>query len=346
LRTLPSEVIYAFLATPVVIQPIVNPDFFREPLRSLLLEVAANYVPASAIALGLVLVYVGPWPGLVARLPRKAGRLAAHVLMCAAIAALAGVVVRPLHMLLIGESIPALPYAQRNVGFTCLLVLPALLLDAHRARARDAERKVFELEHAALKAELDALRSRTEPHFLFNALNTIASLVRDDAALAERVVLDLASVLRFAVESARSETVTLDKELAIVDAYLAISGARFGDRLVYTLDVPSDARHIAVPPFVLQPLVENAVLHGIGSRVKGGCVRVEAVLLRAHLALRVEDDGPGLGHSSHRGSGTSLTALARRLVLVYGEAASLVQYTPVGGGFGVELRVPLGAVTP
>jgi two-component system sensor histidine kinase AlgZ len=171
-------------------------------------------------------------------------------------------------------------------------------------------------------------------------LNTIGSLMREDADLAERTLHRLAEILRYALASTRTERVLLRNELAVVEAYLELERARFGERLRYELDVAKDAQRAQVAPFLLQPLVENAVLHGIAGRAKGGTLQITARVSDARLVLRVEDDGPGPGASTHRGSGTSMEDLERRLELLYGGDATLVTRAAERGGFAVELTLP------
>lgn len=334
---LPREVGIVLLAAPVVIPPVTNPDYFTEPVRQLLVEMAGNYVPAVAIWLGLEALYRTPMPGWVLRVVPL--RLAVHIGLCAAVAGLASAVVYPVHLWAIGDHVPFGVYLQRNVGFTALAAVPALLLQEHRVRIREAERRAWALGQAASNAELEALKSRTQPHFLFNALNTVASLVRDDPDLAERTVHRLAGLLRYGLESARTERVTLARELEAAEAWLDVQQARFGARLRYTFDVDPEVRNVSVAPLLLQPLVENAVLHGVSGRATGGTIRVSATRVDGGLVLRVTDDGPGPGGSTHRGSGTSLADLRRRLALLHGDSGSLV--TGADGGFTAELRLPI-----
>ncbi len=122
--------------------------------------------------------------------------------------------------------------------------------------------------------------------------------------------------------------------------YLEMEALRFGERLRYEIAVPDDLGHLAVPPLILQPLVENAVLHGIGPRTEGGTLRVTAAQSDDVLHLTVEDDGPGPGQSLHRGSRTSLDDLAQRLELLYGGVAQLESGRGHDGGFHVHIRVP------
>jgi two-component system LytT family sensor kinase len=147
-------------------------------------------------------------------------------------------------------------------------------------------------QHAATVAELRALRAQINPHFLFNALTLLAERVRAQPG-AERLVLNLAEIFRFALESTQHDTVPLRAELAAIEAYLQIEGERFGHLLRWTIDVPDDLRDTPIPPMVLQPLVENAIRHGLAATPNGGTVRVIASHTGASVLLTVADDGAG-----------------------------------------------------
>lgn len=325
---LPREMVWALLAAPILVQPVVNAEFFTDPIAQTASEAAGNFVPALAIVLVLLGLYrwVVPSPS----------PLAVHVAFCAAGAAFASAVVHSLH----AADTPLVVYLQRNVGLTCLVVVPALALQDRRARAHAAERRALEEQQSALRVQL---ASRTQPHFLFNVLNTIASFVRDDPGLAERTIQRLSDVLRHALDSSRRETVPLARELEVVEDYLEIQKARFGPRLRFELTAGSGVGVLPIPPFLVQPLVENAVLHGVASRTEGGTLRVSAFRHHDVLEVRVDDDGPGPGRSTHRGSGTSLEDLARRVALVYGPAGSFETSANDDGGFCARLRLPIAA---
>ena len=162
---------------------------------------------------------------------------------------------------------------------------------AHYLSVLEADQARTARNHATL-AELRSLRAQINPHFLFNALTLLAEKVRQLPA-AERLVLNLADVFRFALESTQRDSVPLRAELATVRAYLEIQAERFGDRLRWTIDAPDAVLEANVPPMVLQPLVENAVTHGISARPEGGTVRVIAAETGGRLRLTVSDDGVG-----------------------------------------------------
>jgi signal transduction histidine kinase len=212
-----------------------------------------------------------------------------------------------------------------------------------RERAQAAEARIKDHEAARLQARLSALTSEMNPHLLFNALNTVASLVHSDPERAEEVVLQLSALYHGLLRSSGAATHDLFDEVALCEAYLRLEQARFGERLQADVGVDPaiESRLIAVPILVLQPFVENAVTHGISSRARGGRVSVSASLRGAHVELRVEDDGVGFGQSTHRGSGKAMTNCRDRLRLAYGERASLDVSDREGGGTRVVVSIPV-----
>jgi signal transduction histidine kinase len=205
-----------------------------------------------------------------------------------------------------------------------------------------------ELGSAALAAELaearlGALRAQLHPHFVFNALNSVAMLVRghrNDAAV--DAIARLSDLLRDTLQDDARAEVTLDEELAFVRRYLAIEALRFGDRLRVTFDVPPALGDARVPRLVLQPLVENAIRHGLGRRAAAGRVTIAALRDDERLLLTVRDDGPGLhGESSAGADGVGLANTRNRLAALYGDRASLALATAAEGGAVVTVSLPL-----
>ena len=207
--------------------------------------------------------------------------------------------------------------------------------------ARDVEQRNAELQRLALEAQLTALAAELRPHFLFNALNNLAELVHQDPTRAETMLLHLSSLLQATLAAGRQRTVSLAEELQHMDDYLALQQMRFDDRLQVMRSVDASALAARVPPMLLQPLVENAVVHGIEGRVGASLLQVT---VRAHpgtLEVQVDDDGPGPAGSPHRGTGTGLRNVRERLAALYGEAAEAVLSERPGGGARVLLRLPL-----
>jgi two-component system sensor histidine kinase LytS len=191
-----------------------------------------------------------------------------------------------------------------------------------------------------------ALQAQMEPHFVFNALNTIASLVRTDPDRARSLVLAFADYVRSKL-ARPAEFVTLEEELRHVQSYLDLEQARFGDQLVVTIDVPPDARAVRMPPFLVQPLVENAVKHGKAARPLRLIVR--ARVRRGRLRLTVRDDGRGIareaiervlepGVSERDGTGLGLASVHHRLTAFYGKGVKLRSFP---FGTVVRLEVPV-----
>jgi LytS/YehU family sensor histidine kinase len=176
---------------------------------------------------------------------------------------------------------------------------------------------------------------------LFNSLNSIAALVEDDPKAGETAILSLARMFRYVLEGSRSTLVRLGDELDFVQNYLAMEALRFGKRLTFSLAIDAALHDTPVPPLFLQPLVENAVRHGMQAR-SNGRVEVSAERTNGVLILTVDDDGPGPEASSHRGAGTSHETLRARLTLLFGERASLSTGVSPLGGFRAEVRVPWG----
>src|SRR6185436_5882709 len=162
-------------------------------------------------------------------------------------------------------------------------------------RAREAERTALEAVVAGREAELRALRAQLHPHFLFNSLNSINALVGQDPEGARRMCQTLGDFLRGTLNLANRERVPLSEELSLVERYLAIERVRFGERLGVEWTVEPGAERCLVPPLLLQPLVENAIKHGVSDRIEGGVIRVEARRVGEHLKLAIEnpvDDMP------------------------------------------------------
>jgi len=227
---------------------------------------------------------------------------------------------------------------QVGAVITLLTMMGSITIDRLRERVRAVELREQAAQQALLQAQLDSLRARIDPHFLFNALNTVASLVEEDPEAAVEAVERLSELLRHSLQEARHDRVVLRRELEAVRGYLALEQLRFGERLRSRVEVAPELLAAAVPPFVLQPLVENAIKHGIAPRRDGG--RVDVTIRREgdHLHVRVEDDGPG--HSAASGTQVGHQDLRRRLALLYGERARFTAGPGPEGGYRVDLTLP------
>jgi len=199
------------------------------------------------------------------------------------------------------------------------------------------------LREEAARAELSALQARINPHFFFNTLNTISALAEDDPRRAAEIVQTLAELFRYTFKVAESGPVPLAEELDFVGRYLTIEQARFGDRLRVVRDVDEAALSVPVPGLILQPLVENAVGHGIAPLRHGGTVRIAARCGEGMLVVEVADDGRGLppGRDPVR-EGHGLDNVRQRLLTLYGEDGGL-DLGPGQGGRGTMARIRIPA---
>jgi Histidine kinase len=187
---------------------------------------------------------------------------------------------------------------------------------------RNAELRESELARALQLAELRLLKSQLNPHFLFNALNAVRSLIAEDPPRAQDAVTRLANTLRYTLSSAQDELVTLAQELEIVQDYLGIESLRLEDRLRIDCDVAADARQVRIPVMLLQTVVENAIKHGIAELPAGGVLGIHGELRDGVLLLEVENPRP-VGAERDAGEGIGLRNAAERLRLLFGGRASL-----------------------
>lgn len=218
----------------------------------------------------------------------------------------------------------------------------ALGLSLYREN-RKQSRRANRFQRRLAQLQLVTLRNQLRPHFLFNTLNGIATLMKRDAETAERMIHRLSDLLRASLASTDTEYVELQTEVSLVRHYLEIQQLRFGDRLKYTFDIPTRLRTMAVPSFCLQPLAENAVQHSLE---KSGqvAIRVTAAQDTRGLLLEIADDG--IGPDSHIRMGIGLGNTIQRLQELYGDDGDVEFYTPTEGGFAVRLWLPLTTLKP
>jgi len=201
----------------------------------------------------------------------------------------------------------------------------------------------------ATVAELNALRAQINPHFLFNALNTIVSLCRTDSEQARNLIIELSEFFRRSLKSSR-DFVTLQEELQQVDSYLTLEKARFGERLSIVKKIDEAVEDVKIPSFTLQPLVENAVKHGLLSRTNGGTITISAKQNGSIVELQVEDNGQGIPqenmkqifeHGFGKGAGVGLTNVNERLKNIYGPQYALRIDSTEGKGTIIYISIPL-----
>jgi hypothetical protein len=208
---------------------------------------------------------------------------------------------------------------------------------------RDREVRAATLERDAATARLEALSARLQPHFLFNALNTISSIVYDDPVAADDLIGRLGELLRRALQTSERQEVTLEQELDTLDAYLAFVEARFGDRVRCTLDAGPECGAMGVPPLLLQPLVENAVVHGAAAEFGSTDILIRIRCDGEDLEIRIENTVAGASPADWR-AGTGLGTTRDRLRLSYGARASL-DTVASDGSYRVTVRLPARPVS-
>ncbi len=235
----------------------------------------------------------------------------------------------------------SLPWGLHD-GFVVYGLLVLTLYVLHHVRKGEAEREArLALEAAVATAQLQALRAQLQPHFLFNTLNALSGLVGEDPTRAKAMIARLGHFLRLTLEAPQAGEVPLREEVRYLEAYLDIQRMRFGDRLTFSISIPEAEGELPVPHLLLQPLVENAIQHGLAPRPGRGVLAVRAGREAGCLWLEVEDDGVGLreGH----GEGVGLANTRARLRARHGDAAELTLEPRPGGGAVARLRLPVEA---
>jgi two-component system LytT family sensor kinase len=205
------------------------------------------------------------------------------------------------------------------------------------------ERKLVEQEKALMQARMDALISQINPHFLFNTLNTVSSLIRFDPDTARTVLLKLANILRRRLKS-QIHFVPLKQEMEFIDDYLDIEVVRFGrDKLQVRKEIEAETWDDMVPSMLLQPLLENAIRHGIGPKIEGGMITLRATRSKGHLVIEVIDDGVGIPEPRRHDileSGIGISNVHERLKVLYGQDFSMKIKSQPGKGTAIRIEIP------
>ncbi|MCI0416920.1 histidine kinase [bacterium] len=202
----------------------------------------------------------------------------------------------------------------------------------------DSEQRVARLQAELTQAQLQALKMQLHPHFLFNTLNSIASFLRTDVEVADEMIGQLGDFLRLTLQNPGTEEIVLEKELEFLKRYLAIEQLRFQDRLHAQFEIDPDTLSALVPNLILQPVVENAVRHGVSTRSGKGTIRIEAKRRDGQLQIVICDNGPGL--PSHITEGIGIATTRDRLRRMYGAEAHLDLANQPDGGAVVTLGIP------
>ena len=232
-------------------------------------------------------------------------------------------------------------------GFYIDLIIALLIIIAVHALFYYRRFRAGELEQASLRtqlaqAQLKALKMQLHPHFLFNTLHSISSLILEDPAKANSMIARLGDFLRLTLEQSDEQLVTLKEETEFVRCYLEIEQVRFGDRLTVKLAVDPATLSAQVPHLILQPIVENAIQHAIAPRAAPGQIKIEATRLDSRLRLEVKDSGPGLAATadSPQGHGVGLSNVRARLAQIYDGDFDFSMSNGPEGGLTVRLELP------
>jgi LytS/YehU family sensor histidine kinase len=234
-------------------------------------------------------------------------------------------------------------YGSRPLGALVFTAFAGIVVTAfffNRERVASLRLRAETMERGAIEARLKLLQAQIEPHFLFNTLANLHTLIDADPARAQKMLEHLNDYLRATLSAARRDSGTLGEEFALLRGYLEVLAIRMGPRLAFTLSLPEELSAIAMPPMLLQPLVENAVKHGLEPKIDGGRVDVSAEKAGASVVVRIADTGLGLGNSSTKGAGVGLSLVRERLSAAYGAHASM---TIEDGSEGVTATVTLPA---
>jgi signal transduction histidine kinase len=238
-------------------------------------------------------------------------------------------------------------------GVLSFVILYAVILTVNyvldsRERLALQQNETVRLNELLLKTQLHALRQQLEPHFLFNTLNSVSGLVREgrnDAAV--NMIAELSDFLRRMLEESTRQQVPLQQEMEFAQKYLEIQKVRFADRLQLSVDVPGELYAAQVPSLILQPMVENAIKHGIAKRAQGGAVRIAASRHDGVLTLSVCNDGPSLSPDWQTArSGIGISNVRNRLQGLYGDAFQLTLQNQHAGGVEVSVSLPFVLVAP
>lgn len=261
---------------------------------------------------------------------------------------------------LAGRAIPSLPEVSLSLPFfvgrlhgnllTYLAIVAGWNVVQTYRRARERDVRASRLEARLAEARLSALKMQLHPHFLFNTLHAISTLMHRDVDAADRMLTRLSDLLRLTLENAGTQEVRLKEEIDFLEQYLEIERTRFGERLTVDVDVDPGTLDAWIPNLILQPLVENAIRHGVAPRAEPGWIGIRTALEDGELRVTIEDDGPGLSPEAEfqaiRGSGVGLANCRARIRQLYGDRGRLELRAAPVGGLLVSLRIPYRAEPP
>jgi signal transduction histidine kinase len=223
------------------------------------------------------------------------------------------------------------------------ILLACYAFDYYR-RYQEGQLKASQLEARLAQSQLAALKMQLHPHFLFNTLHSISALLREDVEAADQMIARLGEFLRMTLRDSGEQETTLEQELKFLECYLEIEKLRFQDRLATRMEVEPDAMKARVPNLFLQPIVENAIRHGIAQQTNAGIVAIRASRNNGRLKIEVQDNGPGLTAKNNGDGGVGLANTRSRLRQLYGEEHHFGMMNAAEGGLVVTLEIPFQTV--
>ncbi len=340
---LPREMLWVLAGAPPVLATLFWGQAYLHTMTELLESLVSMWIYTLVVGIALHVGFTRLAPALVSHDVPQAARVIVYALSIVVLVTGVTLLAMPLlGAIEISSNVRPVSIAVRSTVICALYLIIGTTLARFRARAVNEALRADAQERVALEARFAALQARTNPHFLFNTLNAVASLIAIDAGRAERMLEKLASLFRYALDGAERRSVALGEEIDAVRDYLDIETTRFGERLVAHVDIESGAEAIAIPPMIVQPLVENAIIHGFGGARGKGTVWVSARTVDAEVVVTVEDDGVGPGGSTRSGTGTALSGIRERLALAFGTTARLETGPRAGGGFRAVIHLPRG----
>jgi two-component system LytT family sensor kinase len=231
-----------------------------------------------------------------------------------------------------------------NLFYYWTFVIVSHALDYYR-RLRERERKASELEARLAQAQLHALKMQLQPHFLFNTLHTISEMIHEEPETADRMIMRLSELLRLTLDNTTTQEVPLQHEIDFLNRYLEIERARLGDRLTVGLEIDPATLAAKVPNLILQPLVENAIRHGIAPYSSPGKVTIRSEQVNGALRLQVRDTGSGTAEPrrAQNQTGVGLANTRARLLQLYGQSQNFEAFRDALGGFVVTITIPCQA---
>ena len=330
-------------------------------LRSTIGGPPINWLTATlnALPFWLLLAALTPVAASLARrwpldTPPRARAVAVHVVGATVFALVHAAAVAFVNASRMGWAFPYGDVLSKTLSFAFVvevLIYVVIVGAAHalrfHAESRERERLAAALQVSLAEAQLQGLRAQLNPHFLFNTLNAVSVLaLKGEHDAVVRVVALLSDILRACLDERRGQEGPLADELVVMERYLEIQRIRFPDRLTVETDIAQEAYGALVPTLILQPIVENAVMHGVATTPGQGCVRIAARRDNGVLRLTVTDTGPGFGRSPANGTGVGLANTRGRLRQLYGDAHSFTTGASPEGGALVQIVVPYKPAWP